>query len=90
MAEIETQPLVNQHRPIVLELLLQGLSKGNDDYEKKFGFIFIVCATGKSAEEMLNILLERMENNREVELKIAAGEQDKITLLRLEKMLCQQ
>lgn len=66
---------------------LEALAKGNDDYEKKFGFIFIVCATGKSANEMLLLLQERLPNNRETEIKIAMDEQNKITQLRLQKLL---
>lgn len=66
---------------------IQALAKGNDDYEKKFGFIFIVCATGKSAEEMLSLLNQRLPNNREEEIQIAAGEQNKITQLRIQKLL---
>lgn len=66
---------------------IQALAKGNDDYEKKFGFIFIVCATGKSAEEMLALLNQRLPNNREEEMQIAAGEQNKITQLRIQKLL---
>ncbi len=66
---------------------LEALAKGNDDYEKKFGYIFIVCATGKTAEEMLNILLARLSNNKEEEITIAAAEQNKITHLRLRKLL---
>lgn len=66
---------------------LQSLTRGNDAYEEKFGFIFIVCATGKSAEEMLRILQSRLPNNREEEIKIAAAEQAKITTLRLQKCL---
>jgi 2-oxo-4-hydroxy-4-carboxy-5-ureidoimidazoline decarboxylase len=69
------------------EDVLQKLSDANNDYEKKFGFIFIVCATGKSAEEMLTLLEIRLQNNREVELAIAAEEQLKIMQLRLEKLL---
>ena len=67
--------------------VLEALAAGNAEYEKKFGFIFIVCATGKSAEEMLSMLLSRLLNNRDVELKIAAAEQYKITILRLKKIL---
>src|SRR5882757_6463418 len=44
---------------------LNALAKGNDDYEQKFGFIFIVCATGKSANEMLGLLQQRLPNTRE-------------------------
>lgn len=68
------------------EQILLGLKKGNDDYEKKFGYIFIVCATGKSAEEMLAILNSRLPNSPKEEIKIAATEQNKITHLRLEKL----
>ena len=63
------------------------LVAGNREYSDKFGFIFIVCATGKSAEEMLGILGERLQNEREDELRIAAEEQSKITQLRLAKLL---
>ncbi len=66
--------------------ILNALAKGNDDYEKKFGYIFIVCATGKSAGEMLEILQSRLPNDPEVEIKMAAEEQNKITKLRLEKL----
>lgn len=69
------------------EEVLQGLAKGNADYERKFGFIFIVCATGKTAAEMLELLQTRLPNSREKELQIAAGEQTKITRIRLEKLL---
>ena len=59
----------------------------NNDYENRFGFIFIVCATGKSASEMLSILKSRIDNNTDKELHIAANEQAKITKIRLEKLL---
>lgn len=59
----------------------------NRRYEEKFGFIYIVCATGKSSEELLKILQDRLNNDTEAELKIAAGEQSKITELRLHKLL---
>ena len=67
--------------------ILNQLKSDNDAYLKKFGFIFIVCATGKSAEQMLNLLNERLPNKRDKELKIAAAEQNKITHLRLDKLL---
>ena len=63
------------------------LEKQNYKYEKKFGYIFIVCATGKSAEEMLDMLQQRLENIPLIELNIAACEQNKITILRLNNML---
>lgn len=68
------------------ENIITQLAEGNNKYEQKFGFIFIVCATGKSAEEMLNILQGRINNTPEEEIKIAVAEQDKITKLRLEKL----
>jgi 2-oxo-4-hydroxy-4-carboxy-5-ureidoimidazoline decarboxylase len=67
--------------------ILEALAEGNRVYEKKFGYIFIVCATGKSAEEMLGLLRERLGNDAEKEIRVAMGEQEKITRLRLEKLL---
>ena len=64
-----------------------ALREINQAYEQKFGRIYIVCATGKSAEEMLAIAKERMGNSPDVELKRAAEEQRKITELRLAKMV---
>ena len=58
----------------------------NRDYEKKFGFIFIVCATGKSSDEILALLEQRLDNDPAAELRIAAAEQAKITELRLRKL----
>ena len=69
------------------EATLDALAQGNADYEARFGFIFIVCATGKSAAEMLALLNGRLPNDRASELRIAAGEQAKITNIRLEKLL---
>lgn len=68
------------------EQTLTQLADYNQRYEKRFGFIFIVCATGKSAAEMLSLLQSRINNDPETELKIAAAEQLKITLLRLNKL----
>ena len=67
----------------------QLLAQLNDEYEKKFGFIFIVCATGKSSDEMLSMLQHRIDNSPEQELLNAAHEQAKITQLRLTKLLNQ-
>jgi 2-oxo-4-hydroxy-4-carboxy-5-ureidoimidazoline decarboxylase len=64
----------------------QALADGNREYERRFGYIYLVCATGKSAEEMLALLEQRMTNDPATELRVAAGEQAKITRLRLEKM----
>jgi len=69
------------------EETLKGLAEGNRLYEEKFGYIFIVCATGKSAHEMLQLLQRRMRNLPEEEIRIAAGEQAKIIQLRLKKLL---
>ena len=66
---------------------IEALAKANADYENKFGFIFIVCATGKSADEMLHLLLDRLKNTAEEELHIAMGEQQKITIIRFKKLL---
>jgi OHCU decarboxylase len=68
---------------------MAALAEGNRDYERRFGFIFIVCATGKSSDEMLAILNGRLQNDAETEMGIAAEEQRKITRLRLEKLLHQ-
>lgn len=65
---------------------LRRLAEGNRRYEERFGYIFIVCATGKSAAEMLAILESRLNNDADTELQIAAAEQAKITRLRLEKL----
>jgi 2-oxo-4-hydroxy-4-carboxy-5-ureidoimidazoline decarboxylase len=67
------------------EETLQALAEGNRRYEDRFGHIFIVCATGKSAAEMLALLRERLGNDPAEELRVAAAEQAKITRLRLEK-----
>ena len=69
---------------------LAALAKGNQDYKKKFGFIFIVCASGKSADEMLALLLQRLPNNRQHELINAAKEQGKITQLRLQNLVARK
>jgi OHCU decarboxylase len=64
-----------------------ALEEGNREYLVKFGYIYIVCATGKSADEMLTILQSRMLNPPEEEIRVAAAEQNTITCLRLEKLL---
>jgi len=69
------------------EAVLEALARGNRDYEARFGHIFIVCATGKGAEEMLGLLEARLPNDAETERRVAAAEQAKITRLRLEKLL---
>ena len=69
------------------EETLRALSAKNAEYEDKFEYVFIVCATGKSAGEMLEILGARLPNAPDAELELAAAEQRKITRLRLEKLL---
>ena len=68
------------------EETLQALAAGNQAYEARYGHIFIVCASGLSAAEMLARLQQRMDNEPAAELSTAAGEQAKITRLRLEKL----
>jgi OHCU decarboxylase len=68
---------------------MAALAARNRDYEQRFGFIFIVCATGKSSEEMLAILQGRLQNDAETEIAVAAEEQRRITRIRLEKLLKQ-
>lgn len=63
--------------------VLAALADANARYLERFGFIFIVCATGKTAAEMLQLLRDRLANDRPAELRIAAEEQAKITALRL-------
>lgn len=67
--------------------VLEQLAEGNALYEKRFGFTYIVCATGKSAEEMLATLQGRLTNDRETELRAAAEEQRQIMQIRLRKWL---
>ncbi len=64
-----------------------ALAEANCLYEEKFGYIFIVCATGKSADEMLALCRQRVPNAADLELRIAADEQRKITEIRLQKLL---
>ncbi|XXF78776.1 2-oxo-4-hydroxy-4-carboxy-5-ureidoimidazoline decarboxylase [Myxococcaceae bacterium GXIMD 01537] len=69
------------------EQVRQGLAEGNRQYEQRFGFTFVTCATGKSGEELLTQLRERLDNPAEEELRIAASEQLRITRMRLEMLL---
>jgi len=67
-----------------------ALVEANRKYERRFGYIYIVCATGKSADEMLALARGRLHNSPKVELRVAAEEQRKITRLRLEKLLADE
>ena len=62
-----------------------ALALANREYEERFGFIFIICASARTAEEILAALRERMKNERDAELRVAADEQWNITELRLKK-----
>lgn len=66
---------------------LEGLERANREYEARFGWIFLVCAAGKTAEEMLSLCRERLHNEPRIELGVAAEEQKKISRLRLEDWL---
>jgi OHCU decarboxylase len=64
-----------------------ALAEGNRVYQERFGFVYLVCATGKSAEEMLALLRARLENPPGEEIRVAAAEQAKITALRLRRLV---
>lgn len=87
-----TKELASNEQGLVKEAsdnVLEILAKGNADYEEKFGFIFIVCATGKSAKEMSDLLQVRLPNNKAQEIVNAAEEQRKIFQLRIIKALAE-
>lgn len=69
------------------DAVLDRLASKNREYEARFGYIFIVCATGKSADEMLTMLEARLANDPAAEISVAGEEQRKITQLRLRKLL---
>ncbi len=66
---------------------LASLDAVNREYESRFGHVFIVCASGRTADEMLSLARQRLGNEPGTELALAAEEQRKITQLRLEKLL---
>jgi allantoicase len=70
--------------------VLAALADGNRAYEERFGHIYLVCASGRTAEQMLDDLTRRMQNDLDTELAVAAEEQRKITRLRLVKWLAEQ
>lgn len=65
----------------------RALAAGNGEYERRFGHVFLICATGRSADEMLSALRRRLDNDPARELQVAAGEQAKITRIRLKKLV---
>jgi allantoicase len=67
--------------------VLEALAAQNCAYAEKFGYVFLICATGKRSEEILNALRQRLPNDPDTELRIASEEQRTITRLRLEKLL---
>lgn len=69
------------------EAVGRELVTGNQEYEARFGHVFLICATGRSADEMLGALRARLNNDAATELRIAAGQQRLITALRIGKML---
>jgi OHCU decarboxylase len=69
------------------QIIMQELADGNAAYEQRFGFTCIVCATGKSADDMLAILKRRLDNDRMAELREAAEQQRQIMQIRLGKWL---
>ncbi len=71
------------------EHVLSELAAGNALYEERFGFTYIVCATGKSADDMLDLLQRRLANDRAAELREAAEQQRQILQIRLGKWLMQ-
>ncbi len=68
-------------------VVLEALAEGNRAYEERFGYIFIVFASGRTADEMLALLKDRLGNDPDTELRIAAKEHWKIMRLRLDTML---
>ena len=71
------------------EATLKALAEGNDAYFDRFGFTFIICATGLGAETMLAALQQRLGSDRAADLDAAAEQQGKITAIRLEKLIAQ-
>jgi 2-oxo-4-hydroxy-4-carboxy-5-ureidoimidazoline decarboxylase len=67
--------------------LRQAIAVGNEEYERRFGYIYIVSAAGRSAGQLLTLLHQRLTNEPATELRVAAAEQAKITALRLRKLL---
>ena len=65
----------------------EALAAVNQEYEQRFGYIYIVCATGKTPEQMLALAQKRLRNAAAAEVRVAAEEQRKITRIRLEKLL---
>jgi len=69
------------------ESLRQALDDGNAEYERRFGHIYLACATGRDAAELVDFLRQRLSNDRETEWSVIAGELGKINQIRLGKLL---
>jgi len=69
--------------------VLVELARGNQAYEDKFGYVYLVCASGRSAESLLQILTERLDNDPVVERAVMRAELGKINRLRLQRLLCE-
>jgi 2-oxo-4-hydroxy-4-carboxy-5-ureidoimidazoline decarboxylase len=69
------------------ELVLRGLAEGNGAYELRFGHIYLACATGRSAQELLDFLNQRLGNDRPAEWRVVAGELARINQIRLRKLI---
>lgn len=63
------------------------MAAANARYEEKFGYVYLVCASGRSAEELLSILLDRLDNDPETERRVMRSELAKINRLRLDRLL---
>lgn len=69
---------------------VRRFAEANREYEERFGHLFLICASGRGGDEMLEELEQRLENDPETELRVAAGEQAAITALRLDKLLSEE
>jgi OHCU decarboxylase len=65
----------------------ERIARGNAEYEARFGHVFLISAAGRSADEILAALTERLGNDPDTELAVAAGEHRRITRLRIERLL---
>ena len=66
---------------------IQALAEGNDEYERRFGHIYLVCATGRNAADLLALLRERLGNDPETEWGVVRRELGKINRIRLTRLL---
>lgn len=69
------------------EAVKRVLAAKNREYEDRFGYVYLVCASGRSADELLDILTDRLDNDPETERRVMRNELSKINRLRLERLL---